>query len=402
MATPTSYSYTVATAFPNAAVDLDSLTTQIQASAIVIALDHITVASGACAVWFKDALSGGDEAVLDGIVAAHTGVPVVVPDTVTVSNVIDVNLGKTDDNRLRVSMGKSDASTSTWYSYDWCNPTTWYSNAVRVVGEVATDSGDHLTYTLAHKWVIDMAHGLRTQEDDERDENGLTYLVTVKVNGVTMTERDPHIHHMCQLARPGYEAKYGLAPGATDHGDFCMDYRAGTLTFHIALDPGDVVTVTYHYATSSQFIMAATPGKTLKVDKVDVQFSGDVVMTDTAIFYTYGYVDYFAPGAIGYMLNPDTGNVYQSGDKFPLKKTTYKGMRDFHNDAFLSYPTYDPLGGPSWRGSTVSTCLLNWDYVGELPINGDAGMEVRVYLEHDEPFDGEFATATFYCAVSNT
>lgn len=55
----------------------DRLKKEIQDSAIVTALDHIDTDDGAqmCDIWFKDALSGGDVTILDGIVAAHTGAP---------------------------------------------------------------------------------------------------------------------------------------------------------------------------------------------------------------------------------------------------------------------------------------------------------------------------------------
>ena len=69
------YTYTIVTDFPNAAVDSGTLTTQIAASAITVALDHIDTGAGTCFIYFKAALSEGEETILDGIAAAHTGIP---------------------------------------------------------------------------------------------------------------------------------------------------------------------------------------------------------------------------------------------------------------------------------------------------------------------------------------
>jgi len=68
------YNFTIATAFPNAKMDSDKLAREIRASAIVTALDYVATADGTCSVWFKAALSGGDETILGAIVAAHDGV----------------------------------------------------------------------------------------------------------------------------------------------------------------------------------------------------------------------------------------------------------------------------------------------------------------------------------------
>jgi hypothetical protein len=79
MATPTKYTYTISTAFPNHVVASDRLTNEIQASAISIALDYINTAADECDIWLKDVLSGGDETILNGLVAAHSGEALVQP-----------------------------------------------------------------------------------------------------------------------------------------------------------------------------------------------------------------------------------------------------------------------------------------------------------------------------------
>ena len=76
---------------PYTVPNVGRLTQEIQTSAIIVALDHIDGSETACAIWFKDALSAGDETILDGIVAAHSGEPL-VDNTPVMVRIVDNNL----------------------------------------------------------------------------------------------------------------------------------------------------------------------------------------------------------------------------------------------------------------------------------------------------------------------
>jgi len=45
----------------------------------------------------------------------------------------------------------------------------------------------------------------------------------------------------------------------------------------------------------------------------------------------------------------------------------------------------------------VPIYVFDWDYVSATYLSSAAGMEVVIKLEHDAPFGGTMATATFYC-----
>lgn len=77
----TKYAYSISSDFPNHKVASDRLLAEIKASAIVTAVDYINTSNDDCDIWFKDALSGGDETILDGLVAVHSGEP--LPDAAT-------------------------------------------------------------------------------------------------------------------------------------------------------------------------------------------------------------------------------------------------------------------------------------------------------------------------------
>lgn len=64
---------------PNTKPASGRLEGEINDSAIATPLDHIETndSSSKCDIWFDDALSSGDQTLLDGLVAAHTGIPLV-------------------------------------------------------------------------------------------------------------------------------------------------------------------------------------------------------------------------------------------------------------------------------------------------------------------------------------
>ena len=75
----TKYVYSIATDFPNHLVNGARLISEISGSAITVAPDHVDTDGDVCDIWMKAALSEGDETLLDGLVAAHSGAPLPNP-----------------------------------------------------------------------------------------------------------------------------------------------------------------------------------------------------------------------------------------------------------------------------------------------------------------------------------
>jgi hypothetical protein len=280
---------------------------------------------------------------------------------------------RTEDGRLRTTSEKTTGSRTNFFSHKYTDPTTWYQKSIRVVDEVATDGGAHTTYSLSHVNMVDVYHGKLTQEDDLKDSGGYSYRVAVKVDDVSKVEQDPH---------------YGTG------GDYTVNYSAGTVTFLSARAENAVVKVTYHYATSSCFTVAPEVGKKLQLDIAEVQFSTDVNPTDSIQFQVWGIADFFlSPAQMSAY-----GIPYGIGYKIQLQKLVYKTMVDFLNDAFRSYPTYLALGDSNnWRAQHQPVTVFDWDYLSSVFLLSSKGMEIRVLLEHDVPYEGYLATATFYC-----
>lgn len=72
MATPTTYNFTKST-------DIPRLSKEIQDSSIVTIVDHMTLTGTSLAILFKDVLSQADETTLNGLITAHSGLPLPNP-----------------------------------------------------------------------------------------------------------------------------------------------------------------------------------------------------------------------------------------------------------------------------------------------------------------------------------
>jgi len=241
--------------------------------------------------------------------------------------------------------------------------TTWFANSVYVEDEVATDTGDHLTYDLVNDFVIDTYHWKLFGERYMLDSLGRTYRVAVTVNDVAKTEQDPH-----------------LASG----GDYTINYVTGAITFLSVLDGSDVVKVTYHYATTSEWYLPVPYGKILQIVKVQAQFSNPIDQKDAVVFSGELNADIVAPGSFP----PGTWIPDPTGDP-----VIYNTMYDFIGEADTNFPEIPTMGGTT-RGLTSPVHTYMWNYTSMTEIPFYARMVVK--LEHDIPFVGDYVTAAFY------
>ena len=227
--------------------------------------------------------------------------------------------------------------------------------------EVPSATADPKVFQLAHGYVIDTYHGKLSGEDYLTDADGNSYRVVVTVNSIAQTEQDPH---------------YGTG------GDYTVNYVTGTVAFFLQPAPGAVVKVTYHYARSSLYIIKSTTGKDILLNRVEVQFGADVEVKDTVCFQV-------------------TANIPGMGRIPVATPTAYKTMMDWMNDADGNYAPMPKVGGSGWRGMAADILTLPWNYLATIQLKPSIEMQLEVRLEHDEPFGGTYAVATFYCLVED-
>jgi hypothetical protein len=102
--------YSIQNDFPNHKVDSSRLTTEIQASEIATALDHIDTGGDNCDIWFKGTLTTNDISILNGVVASHSGEPLNPPQPVDDQGApyVSLSLGK-PGRKLCIKGSKFDA-----------------------------------------------------------------------------------------------------------------------------------------------------------------------------------------------------------------------------------------------------------------------------------------------------
>jgi len=356
--TATKYTYSIQDDFPNHIVATDRLTLEITASAIVTALDCINTSGDDCDIWFKAALSEGDETILDGLVSTHTGVS--LPDGASPVNVVNSNLSIVGAVAPVLPSGRRCDQ----YTPNFCDKTTWYQDSLRVENETMVDFGDHKNFVLvAPCYIADLKSGKLFGENEWVG----TFGEVVKVDASTKTRNSPE----------------------TTDGDYSIDCASGEVSFNSSLVGTEVVTMSYSKVQTSLHKIRAPEGQTLRIGYVEVQMTKDIGLKDTLMFQMWGLADVFAPGQL-----PEGTMIPISGVE------TYKTFHDFICDAEKAYPLIPKLtgSGDSWRHSQDEIILMRFDYTSRAATDvvSAYGMEIRVWLENDIPYDGNYAVGTFY------
>ena len=241
-----------------------------------------------------------------------------------------------------VSIQKPEGSSGSIATHDWCDKTTWYNKSTRVTGEEMTvvPDTDGLQYSSAHDYWIDLCHGRKSDED----EISSTYLAKIYDNAVLLTEDE----------------------------DYEINYSTGVVTFESL--PTGPVTCDYSYAGESTFVLKPDSGKVLLIEHAELQFSTDVNLNGS-------YIDFEI-----WVYNP-----YDLPNKVMYKRKRYKNIKDILNSANLGQGTI-----PAICGMNNPVVVLPFNYVTVTPLQSSVGAELRIRINGDQPFSGEFSTCTFY------
>jgi hypothetical protein len=366
----TKYTKSISVDFPNGKFDGSRLDQEIRDSAIITALDRIDggiTAPDNCDIWFKDALSAGDQTVLDGIVAVHSGEP--LQALVAADMYFEGQPAPhTGEDVLRVSVEPTEAlSSKKLTSHNFADRRTWYQESTKHLAMALVDSGDGLTFNGTNAPWIDNYHGRYADEDILLTKDGDLPRMVVYIDGVPATEQDPH-----------------LEAG----GDYTVDYTNGTVTF-LASQAGKTITVDVWSAGSSLWKVEPAPGKMLKLLGAETQLSVGTSLRDTVHFEIWAY------------------NPADLPNKMMVQNKVYKTMSDYEDDANSTNPVVKKTSHPSpkWRDLDDDLQVFPWDYASVSALLSSQGAEVRIRLEHDTPFDSSTprgrATATLFFLSSD-
>lgn len=267
----------------------------------------------------------------------------------------------TPDGESRVVVDPTPGTEKYFYSPNFCDPCTWYENAVQVTEEALTDSGDLTTWNSPNNNWIDMKHGRMFKEDDLlAADPDLAVLVEVSTDGGTV-----------------WTPKTENTWGTTDN-DYTVNYSAGSVTFNAALGATDQVRATYKKASNFQFTLAPVAGKRLKVLYAEVQTTKDLVMAGTVNFQVRAY------------------NPADMPNKMAVKQELYKKVQDFFAESTGPFPVIPAFGGAE-RGLSSDLITIPFNYVAFRDLRASQGVEIQISMGSGVVLGGEFCSVTFYC-----
>jgi hypothetical protein len=244
------------------------------------------------------------------------------------------------DSKGRVigaSVKPSGLSDGTLVTHDLCDKTTWYQQSTEHTGvALSLDSGT--TYkNSSHTHWIDLTHGKLYGEDSLSDQ------------------KEPKVYDN------GVEVTSG----------FSINYADGSVTFDST--PTGPVTADFWKAGSSLFTVTPDSGKVLALEHAELQFSEDVVMSAAINFEIWVY------------------NPADLPNKVPYKTIKYKNIKDIINAANLGQGYI-----PKISGLQNNIIVFPFNYIATKPLASSVGAELRISIDGDVEFSGEWATATFY------
>jgi len=226
-------------------------------------------------------------------------------------------------------------------THDFCNKTTWYSNSVRVEGEILSDPVG-LVYTCANTVLIDVLNGNVNRQDTLQE-----YAIKVYDGGIPKT-------------------------------DFTVEHTTGKITLLTAAS-GEL-TVDYSYPTDSEWVMKPNVGKMLLIEHSEIQFSTDVSVNSPLRFEIWVSNPYYAV----------EGHPYEGMEKITYQTVQYNSIKDFVNEANLGTGVIPAIG------NLPECAVFPFNYASIKPFKYSQGAELRIRSVDDVELEGSFGTATFY------
>lgn len=244
-------------------------------------------------------------------------------------------------------------------THNLSDPTTWYSDSVRVDDEILTSNDGYTWQSININW-IDLVHGKIFDEDSIKKDIDHHYDVIIKIDNIIAEPREPY---------------------ATDGGDYIINYKDGYITF-LSDQNNKTITASYSYENGSTWYLIPDPGKKICIEEAEAQFSSDVIISNDITFEIWVY------------------NPYDLPNKFMYDSTSYKKITNFIDEALGSFPIIPAIGGID-RGTQNPVYGFPFRYGTVREALSSQGIELRVKIKNDQPFGGEYCTATFYCTVTD-
>lgn len=285
------------------------------------------------------------------------------------------------DGTPKFAMGTRIGKEAIYATHDYTDPTTWYSESIRV-NNLLLSSSDGYTWTSGIPNWIDVTHGKILNEERAASSQGVfepdnvhNYSIIIEAsqdgsNWETLDQDDPFNF---------------------TNGDFSLNYYDG----YIVTDQdytGYQIRASFSRANTSGWILRPFNDKVLTIEEAEIQFSEDVRYNSSIITEVYGNVDYFAP-----QFSALNGGPLPSGTSIRLEQTFYKTVYQLMDESIGVFPSFPPIGGHgTGRCNKVPINILKFRYGTAKLLYPSLGMYMRIATENDLVFGGDRCTATFY------
>lgn len=348
----TNYIYSISGDFPYQKVNTSRLASEIYESNITIVLKNINTMGDICNILFKDALDFNNKAILDAIVASHSGNDV-IPEYTPVK-VLGI---QTNDTGIPLFQSEFPRGQEVMFiSHNLCDKCSWYQESIRVENEILSET-DGYNWQTTHTYLIDIDGGRIFSDFKVAELEVHNYKIDVWVNDVLQTER---IHFQ------------------NTGGDYQVFYEDGYIQSFTNWS-GSTVKCSYSYATGSTYTIAPPEGYEYSLEDSDVQFSSCLEYNDTICVEVWGY---------------DPENL---PNKKMYQVSKYKNVKEILEEARASNVGVVPaLSQNTPRGTATSTIEIPFAYKRARILESSKGIEMRIRLENDIAFGGRLASVSLY------
>lgn len=285
------------------------------------------------------------------------------------------------DGTPKFALGTRIGKEAIYATHNYTDPTTWYSESVRV-NNLSLSSSDGYVWTSNISNWIDISHGKILNEEravsnqnymEPEDPHGYSVIIEASLDGTNWTQLDRHDDFNFLV------------------GDYTVNYADGyieTLQDYTSYQ----IRASFSTAATSGWILRPLNGKALTIEEAEIQFSENVRYNSSIITEVYGNVDFFAP-----QFSSLNGGPLPSGTSIRLEQTFYKSVYQLMDEAIGVYPTFPSIGGHgTGRCNKTPIHVLKFRYGTAKLLYPSLGMYMRISTQNNVVFDGDRCTATFY------
>jgi hypothetical protein len=277
---------------------------------------------------------------------------------------------KDSDGFIQVVQQPTPGTERYFYSPDFCDKCTWWEDSVAVESlQLSTITDGQVYEATGHPFGIDIHHG------GVRKGKQVVFL---------FAESYPFLVPVVEKSTNG-GSTWSLVEGEDEN--YVVDYEHSNgvrVTFNPVLASGTLVRMSFRKAQTYLCTIKPATNKRLKLVYIEVQGVKGFKWTDTILLEFYMWI---------------------SGVLTLVGVDDFNGMQDVAAECTGSYAVLPAMGGTDEqyklgrkaRGFSDDLLQLPFRYISYQDIRADGIAEIRIKLQNNIPFIGEYFTLTPHC-----